>query len=719
MEMSLQLQAIIAALIALAFIYKLSNATAKAKKNSPPEPRGSLADKYGPALLIRLGARPALVISSWELTKECFTTNDKVLAGRPKFEVCTQMAFNNAALGFAPYGAYWRDMRKITVLELLSTRQLDTLKHVRATEVRLIMKDLYGLWEKNGKKAVQVEMTEKFGDITFNVIAMMVIGKRCFGSLSDNDDGDSVRFREATEEWFHLFGAFVPSDVFPFLKWWEVKGYKKEMRRVFHTLDALLSKWLEEHRETMGDQDFLDVLISHIDASHSTDYDVDTMIKVTALIGETVLTGGYDTTSVSSTWTLSLLLSNKQALRKAQEELDRHVGRDRNVEESDLNNLVYLQAIVKESLRLYPSAPLSGPHESTEDCYVGGYFIPAGTRLLVNLWKLHRDPRVWSDPEVFRPERFLTENADVEGKGSHFQYLPFGAGRRMCPGYILAHQLLHLTFARLLHGFELSTPGDGPVDMTEGSGLTAPKATPLEVSLPDGLTQLQSLENLKIVGCDKVPLLPEGLGQLKKLRSLRICHLESLERLKILDSKNLQSLPEGLGELKKLKSLEIRNAEALICLPNSLVQLESLEQLHISGLKKLDSLPQGLERFKKLKSLKIRGVEVLTFPPNSLGQLESLEELEMDCLKKFELPLEGLGQLKKLESLTIGGDEELTCLPDSLGQLESLEYFEIIGLAKLESLPHSLAQLKKLRRLKTRKMEALINIPSHWDSLSR
>ncbi|KAL5987217.1 hypothetical protein ACLOJK_041214 [Asimina triloba] len=512
MEMSLQLQAIIAALIALAFIYKLSKATAKAKKNSPPEPRGglpilghlhmlagddqpltrklgSLADKYGPALLIRLGARPALVISSWELTKECFTTNDKVLAGRPKFEVGTQMAYNNAALGFAPYGAYWRDMRKITVLELLSPRRLDTLKQVRATEVHLIMKDLYGLWEKSGKKAVQVEMTEKFGDITFNVIAMMVIGKRCFGSLSDNDDGDSVRFREATEEWFHLFGAFVPSDVFPFLKWWDVKGYKKEMRRVFHTLDALLSKWLEEHRrkkvsagesETMGDQDFLDVLISHIDASHSTDYDVDTMIKATAL---TVLTGGYDTTSVSSTWTLSLLLSNKQALRKAQEELDRHVGRDRNVEESDLNNLVYLQAIVKESLRLYPSAPLSGPHESTEDCYVGGYFIPAGTRLLVNLWKLHRDPRVWSDPEVFRPERFLTENADVEGKGSHFQYLPFGAGRRMCPGYILAHQLLHLTFARLLHGFELSTPGDGPVDMTEGSGLTAPKATPLEVVL--------------------------------------------------------------------------------------------------------------------------------------------------------------------------------------------------------------------------------------------
>ncbi|KAL5987222.1 hypothetical protein ACLOJK_041219, partial [Asimina triloba] len=152
------------------------------------------------------------------------------------------------------------------------------------------------------------------------------------------------------------------------------------------------------------------------------------------------------------TWTLSLLLNNRETIRKAQEELDKHVGRNRNVEESDLNNLVYLQAIAKESLRLYPSAPLSGPHESTEDCYVGGYFIPAGTRLLVNLSKLHRDPRVWADPEEFRPERFLMEHADVEGKGSHFQYLPFGAGRRMCPGYIMAQQLLQLTFASLLNG---------------------------------------------------------------------------------------------------------------------------------------------------------------------------------------------------------------------------------------------------------------------------
>ncbi|KAL5987220.1 hypothetical protein ACLOJK_041217 [Asimina triloba] len=324
MDMSVQLQAISALLIALAcFLYKLSklpttrNAEGK-KVNSPPEPKGSLpilghllmlggdeplprklgslADKYGPAFVLRIGPRPALVISTWELTKECFTANDKALAGRPKFELGTQMAYNNAMLGFAQYGAYWRDVRKITVLELLSSRRLDTLKQVRATELHLIMKDLYGLWEKNDKRPVKLEMSEKFGDITFNVIAMMVIGKRCFGSLGDNDNGEAGRFREAVEEWFHLFGAFVPSDIFPFLKRWDLKGYKKEMRRIFHVLDSLLSKWLEEHRRKkvggesemmmqQQQQDFLDVLISKVDSSQFTDYDVDTIIKATTLVG--------------------------------------------------------------------------------------------------------------------------------------------------------------------------------------------------------------------------------------------------------------------------------------------------------------------------------------------------------------------------------------------------------------------------------------------------
>jgi fraxetin 5-hydroxylase len=191
--------------------------------------------------------------------------------------------------------------------------------------------------------------------------------------------------------------------------------------------------------------------------------------------------GGTDTAFVTLGWGLSLLLNHRHALMKAREELDRVIGKDRNVEESDLPKLVYIQAIVKETLRMYPPAPFSMPHENTEDCYVGGYRVPAGTLLWVNLWKLHRDPQVWSDPEEFRPERFLTQHTDVDVRGQHFEYIPFGSGRRGCPGISLGFYVLNMTLARLIHGFDLTTPFDAPVDMTETKGVTMPRANPLEV----------------------------------------------------------------------------------------------------------------------------------------------------------------------------------------------------------------------------------------------
>ena len=137
-----------------------------------------------------------------------------------------------------------------------------------------------------------------------------------------------------------------------------------------------------------------------------------------------LITGSTDTTTVTMIWTLSLLLNNSHALKKVQEELDEHVGRERLVNESDINNLVYLQAAVKETLRLYPAGPLSGLRQFTEDCTLGGYHIQAGTRLILNLWKMHRDPRVWAEPLEFQPERFLSSrHKGVDVKGQHFELL--------------------------------------------------------------------------------------------------------------------------------------------------------------------------------------------------------------------------------------------------------------------------------------------------------
>ncbi|XP_048229518.1 xanthotoxin 5-hydroxylase CYP82C4 [Ricinus communis] len=155
-----------------------------------------------------------------------------------------------------------------------------------------------------------------------------------------------------------------------------------------------------------------------------------------------------------------------------------------------MTNLTYLQAIVKETLRLYPAAPLSVPREAMVDCTIAGYHIPAGTRLFVNLWKMHRDPNIWINPLEFQPERFLNEHTHQDIRGQDFECIPFGSGRRMCPGVSFALQILHLTLARLLQGFELKRVSDNPIDMSESPGLTSPKATPLEVVLSPRLPSM-------------------------------------------------------------------------------------------------------------------------------------------------------------------------------------------------------------------------------------
>uniref|UniRef100_A0A5B7C514 Cytochrome P450 CYP82D47-like n=1 Tax=Davidia involucrata TaxID=16924 RepID=A0A5B7C514_DAVIN len=447
---------------------------------------GAMADKYGPIFTIRVGVHRALVVSSWEMAKECFTTNDLAISSRPKFSAADHLGYNYAMFGFSPYGPYWRELRKIISVELLSNRRLQLLEQVRVSETKTSIKELYKLWseKKNGSGHVLVEMKRWFGDLTLNVVVRMVAGKRFFGAAA-KDEREARRCQKVMREFFHLLGLFVVSDTIPLLGWLDLGGHEKAMKETAKEMDSIVTGWLEEHRrkresgeEVNGEQDFMDVMFSVLDGADLAGFDVDTINKATCM---SLIAGGGDTTTVMLIWALSLLMNNRHVLKKAQEELDIHVGKQRQVEESDISKLVYLQAIVKETLRLYPVAPLSGPREFTEDCTIGGYHVPKGTRLMPNLWKLHRDPRIWPEPSEFRPERFLMTHKEVDLKGHHFELIPFGAGRRVCPGITFGLQMLHLVLASLLHGFEISTPADAPVDMTESAGLTNMKATPLEV----------------------------------------------------------------------------------------------------------------------------------------------------------------------------------------------------------------------------------------------
>ncbi|XP_042510860.1 xanthotoxin 5-hydroxylase CYP82C4-like [Macadamia integrifolia] len=456
---------------------------------------GAMADKYGPVFMLQLGVHKTLVVSSWELTKDCFTTNDLVFATRPRNTVGKYLGYNYALLPFTPYGPYWRKIRKIATLELLSKTRLEMLKHVIATEVDTFIKQLY-----NGTHdPVKMEMNQWFNHLNLNVITRMIAGKRYCSVIGDGEDEiEARRFRKAIEQFAYQAGVLDLSDVFPYLEWMDLQGNVKAMKCIAKELDSLMENWMEEHhhkkqkrdssgeaKSPEGDQlDFIDVMLSIFpeDKPELLGYDRCTIIKATAL---TFILAGTETTSVAMSWALSLILNNQQVLKKAQEELDVHVGRNRHVNESDIKNLVYLDAIVKETLRLYPPIPLSLPHEAMEDCEVGGYHVPKGTRLIINFRKLHRDPHVWSEPHEFRPERFLTGNdaADIDFKGRHFEYIPFSSGRRVCVGITFATKVMHLTLARLLQGFNLMTPQQMPVDMTEGLALSLPKASPLEVLL--------------------------------------------------------------------------------------------------------------------------------------------------------------------------------------------------------------------------------------------
>ncbi|KAG5030662.1 hypothetical protein GLYMA_06G035300v4 [Glycine max] len=447
---------------------------------------GHMADKYGPVFTLRLGAHKTLVVSNWEMAKQCFTVNDKAFASRPKSVSFELLGYNYSMIGFIPYGSYWRHVRKIITLELLSTHCIDMLKHVMVAEVKAAVKETY----KNlkGSEKATTEMKRWFGDITLNVMFRTVVGKRFVGENEENE-----RIRKALREFFDLTGAFNVSDALPYLRWLDLDGAEKKMKKTAKELDGFVQVWLEEHKskrnseaEPKSNQDLMDVLLSLVEEGQEFDgQDADTTIKATCL---GLILAGSDTTTTTLSWALSLLLNNREVLNKAIHELDTQIGSEKIVEISDLKKLEYLQSIIKETLRLYPAAPLNVPHESLEDCTVGGYHVPTGTRLLTNISKLQRDPSLYPNPLEFWPERFLTTHKDVDIKGQHFELIPFGAGRRMCPGLSFGLQVMQLTLATLLHGFDIVTSDGEHVDMLEQIGLTNIKASPLQVILTPRLS---------------------------------------------------------------------------------------------------------------------------------------------------------------------------------------------------------------------------------------
>ncbi|XP_022936846.1 isoflavone 3'-hydroxylase-like isoform X2 [Cucurbita moschata] len=435
-----------------------------------------LSDKHGPILSLSIGSRPMVVISSPTAVRECFTKNDIAFANRPRLLSGKYMNYNYTGVAVASYGHHWRNMRRIATTELLSNHRLNAYLNIRVQELKLWVKNLYG---ETGESSdfVRLEMQSKLNELSFNTVMRMVSGKRYFGV--DVEDVEEAReFREIMKELLHLSGASNPADFLPILRLFDYQGLEKRMVKASGRADLFLqnlidcererraSRWPEEKH---GNKTMIQSLLSFQESQPQ--YYSDDIIKGHVL---TMLAAGTDTTTGTIEWAMSLLLNHPTIMDKAWSEIRECVGESRLVEEGDVSSLKYVEAIIYETLRLFPVAPLLVPHESSEECRIEGFDIPKGTMLLVNAWAIHRDPQLWEDPTSFRPERFL----NWEAAESH-KWVPFGVGRRACPGVALAHRVVGLTLATLIQCFEWQRVGEEPIDLSEGTGITMPKAIPL------------------------------------------------------------------------------------------------------------------------------------------------------------------------------------------------------------------------------------------------
>ncbi|MED6193675.1 hypothetical protein PIB30_021816 [Stylosanthes scabra] len=438
-----------------------------------------LSSIHGPLMFLKLGSVPTLVVSSAEIAKEIFKNHDFAFSGRPKLYAANRLGYNGSAITFTPYGDYWKEIRKIMMLELLSAKRVQSFQAVRLEEVQNL---IHSIALSSG---TPVNLSQLTLSLTNNVVCRIAFGTR-FG-------GPSSKFYEVVRETQELLGGFCLADFFPWL-WWlnKFNGYESRLEKNFKELDNFYDKVIEDHAAHNDDSKRLGAMEQHDeDLVHvllQLQKDSNQAIALNDVKIKGVLTdifiAGTDTASATMIWTMSELVKNPDKMEIAQKEVRELVllkEKKGMVEESDLPMLPYLKSVVKEALRIHPPAPLLVPRETIQTCTIKGYEVPSGTRVFINAKAIAMDPTCWENPNEFTPERFLCSPVDYF-KGQHVEMLPFGAGRRGCPGVNFAMPLIELSLANLLLCFDWKLPNGmrrDEVDMQEAIGLTMHKKSPL------------------------------------------------------------------------------------------------------------------------------------------------------------------------------------------------------------------------------------------------
>ncbi|CDP01253.1 unnamed protein product [Coffea canephora] len=464
-------------------------------KNSLYEDLTSLSSRYGPIFFLQFGCCSFVVVSSPSAIEECFTRNDIILANRPRSMGGDRLSYNYTAVGVVPYGHMWRDLRRLFVVESFSFNSLQRTSVIREEEIKMILRSIYRV-SKNGSQ-VRVELNRWISVFTLNVIMRMLVGRRC---IREEDAGEELGM-QIIKEFGEMFasGAGIAlnlCDFVPILRWIGYKGLEKEMISLHKKRDKFLQGFIDEFQcsDTLLDKEEKAVIANLLSRKEKeSDFLSDDIIKSIALI---MLTAGRETSTLTTEWAMLLLLNHPKALQKLRTEIDNSVGHGRLVDESDIPKLPYLRCVVNETLRLYPAAPLLLPHQASEDCRVGGYDIKKGTIVLANAWAVHRDPKLWEEPEKFMPERF-------EGKGLmdkeefNSKFLPFGIGRRACPGANLGIRSVSLAVGTFIQCFDWDkVEQDGELDIDFSNRITMKKSNHLEALCAPRQESIQLLSQL-------------------------------------------------------------------------------------------------------------------------------------------------------------------------------------------------------------------------------
>ncbi|KAI5387944.1 cytochrome P450 81Q32 [Lathyrus oleraceus] len=478
-------------LLTFLILLKLTQKKQSNHKNLPPSPPSlplighlhlikqplhrslhNLTNTYGHVFFLRFGTRNVLVVSSPSAVEECLSNNDITFANRSVTLAGKYLNYNNTTLGFSSYGELWRKLRRLTTMELFSTNRVAMFAKVREEEVKFLIKQIFEGCK--GEIMSKVDLKTKTLELSFNTMLRVISGKRYYGE-DDDDALEGKEFQVLINEYIELLGSGSLNDYFPILKWIDFQGMKKKMVKFMKKMDSFLQKLVDEKRRNWSNEQrnmtLIDVMLDL--QQKEPEFYTEEIVKGVILV---MLVAGSETSARTMEWAFSLLLNHPEIMSKVTEEINTCMDKDHLMNESDASKLKYLQNVITETLRLYPVTPLLIPHESSNDCKVCGYDIPRGTILLVNLWTLHRDPNLWVDPTSFVPERF--EEIELVSE-IYYNMIPFGAGRRACPGSVLAKRFMANAIASLIQCFEWERIGNEELDMTEGVGITMPKLEPL------------------------------------------------------------------------------------------------------------------------------------------------------------------------------------------------------------------------------------------------